>query len=36
MAGYKTRLAATLFADVLKQAQEAKLAENRGNFGDEE
>lgn len=29
MAGYKTKLAATLFADVLKQAQEAKLAENR-------
>lgn len=29
MAGYKTRLAATLFADVLKQAQEAKLAESR-------
>ena len=29
MAGYKTQLAATLFADVLKQAQEAKLAENR-------
>ncbi len=29
MAGYKTKLAATLFADVLKQAQEAKLAESR-------
>lgn len=34
MAGYKTRLAATLFADVLKQAQEAKLAENRGETSE--
>lgn len=29
MALYKTRLAATLFADVLKEAQETKQAENR-------
>lgn len=29
MAGYKTQLAATLFADVLKQAQEAKQAKSQ-------